>query len=144
MSVCAIAESPLTAHQSTTSLHGVVRLCVQYYKAWVTLYNPAKDAAQGKVRVSVTILEPGDELPPRPGRECPEEAGQPQNFDLHFRCFCAEGLPQMDRTGLADPYVSLIWRDKKTRTPELSNTLTPEFFQELTLPVQIEIGRAHV
>jgi hypothetical protein len=113
-------------------------LCVQYYKAWVTLYNPAKDAAQGKVRVSVTILEPGDELPPRPGRECPEEAGQPQNFDLHFRCFCAEGLPQMDRTGLADPYVSLIWRDKKTRTPELSNTLTPEFFQELTLPVQIE------
>ena len=110
----------------------------EYYKAWVTLFNPAKEGPQGKVRVSVTILEPGDELPPRPGRECLEEAGQPQDFDLSFKCFCAEGLPQMDRTGLADPYVSLGWCGKKVRTLELSGTLTPEFHQELSLPVQME------
>ncbi len=40
--------------------------------------------------------------------------------------------------GLADPYVSLSWCGKKARTPEVSNTLSPEFNQELSLPVHIE------
>ena len=44
----------------------------------------------------------------------------------------------MDRMGLADPYVSLSWCGKKARTLEVSNTVSPEFNQELSLPVHIE------
>ena len=123
---------------SQVDLVWTARTFAQYYKTWITLFNPARDGAQGKVRVSITILETGDELPPRPGRECPEDTSQMEKFDLHVRCFCAEGLPQMDRMGLADPYVSLFWCGRKVRTSEVANTLSPEFYQEMTLPVHIE------
>ena len=115
----------------------------EYYKAWVTLFNTSpgsakEDGPQGDVLLSVTVLEPGDELPPRPGRPCSEEAGEVKSFDLSLSCYCAEALPQMDKSGLADPYISVSWSGKKARTAEAKGTLKPDFDQELTLPVDIE------
>ena len=112
----------------------------EYYKAWVTLFNTSpgsakEDGPQGDVLLSVTVLEPGDELPPRPGRPCSEEAGEVKSFDLSLSCYCAEALPQMDKSGLADPYISVSWSGKKARTAEAKGTLKPDFDQELTLPV---------
>jgi hypothetical protein len=76
----------------------------EYYKAWVTLLDTSgeRSGPQGKVCVSLTVLERGDEFPPRPGREVSQEASDLQPHQLWLRCVRAEGLP----SSKADQFVS--------------------------------------
>jgi Ca2+-binding EF-hand superfamily protein len=117
----------------------------EYYKAWVGLFNtadsddPSAQGEQGKLCVSVTILEPGDELPRRPGQEIAED-GDAAEFDLHVKLYKGEGLPRIEssKSGLADPYISVVWANRKTRTKVAPHTLAPEWMEELVMRVLVE------
>jgi hypothetical protein len=116
----------------------------EYYKAWVSLFRSvASDEAdecgqQGQLLVSVTVLEEGDELPPRPKLPMEQEGeggGDSVECELTVVVYRAEGCPRMDRSGSADPYISVSWEGSKTRTEAPRGTLTPEWYQVLRLPV---------
>lgn len=108
----------------------------EYYKTWVGLFNPKEEGEQGKLCVSVTILEPGDELPARPGKETPENADTAE-FQLRVKVHQAEGIPRTDGN-LANPYVSFLWANQHAQTKVADNTISPEWNEEVTVKVLVE------
>ena len=115
----------------------------EYYRSWVTLYNAQNDSvhgAQGQLLVSITLLEPGDELPRRPGHLVHE--GDVSEVELNVELYRADGVPRMDKGvfggGKADPYVSLAWSGQKARSTHRADTFTPEFYEGLKLSVLVE------
>ena len=111
----------------------------EYYKAWITLFNPQAQGEQGKLCVSVTILEPGDEMPARPGQEM-SESGDTAEYELCVKVFHAEGLPRMDsgKNDLANPCISLVWANQQAETKVARSTLSPEWNEELIIRVLVE------
>ena len=111
----------------------------EYYKAWVTLFNPQTQGEQGKLCISVTILEPGDEMPARPGQES-SESGDTAEYELCVKVLRAEGLPRMDsgKNDLANPYISLVWENQQVETKVARNTLSPEWNEDLIMRVLVE------
>ena len=79
----------------------------ELYKAWVTLLDTSggRSGPQGRVRVTLTILEDGDEMPPRPGQEVKASESDLRQYSMRVRCLRAEGLP----TSKADQFITLRW-----------------------------------
>lgn len=111
----------------------------EYYRAWVNLYNPdlGNKGSQGRLLVSVTVLEPGDEIPRRPGVAVPED-GSAAMFKLSIDVLRGEAIPAVEKSVLgkisSDPFVSVAWGNDSTHTLQLKS-LCPEWYEHLHLRV---------
>jgi len=136
-----------------------------YMHKWVMLTDPANRSkgVQGYIKISISVLGPGDEAPlskPLEDSDDIEEnllkpAGVDLDpIDLTCKVFMAEDLPQMDvslETGLkaldkltgqegksfCDPYVKISFSGKDVKTEVIQNTYVPHWFEELHLEMQV-------
>jgi len=132
---------------------------------WVMLTDPVNRSkgVQGYIKISISVLGPGDEAPlPKPLDESEDiennllkPAGVDLDpIDLTCKIFMAEDLPQMDvslETGLkaldkltgqegksfCDPYVKVSFAGKDAKTEVIQNTYVPHWFEELHLEMQV-------
>lgn len=127
----------------------------EHFRVWVLLTSPdknGKDSVRGYLKLSVTVLRPGDE----PGKHDDEpevEEGDDQEEDLskmvllkpkgmdgienilRVKVFKAENLPKMDAIGSCDPFVEVRYGNNTNKTSVLKKVQSPEWYEELQLPV---------
>jgi len=132
---------------------------------WVMLTDPVNRSkgVQGYVKLSISVLGPGDEAPLAKalddGDDIENNLLKPAGVDLDpidltCKLFMAEDLPQMDvsfETGMkaldkltgqegksfCDPYVKIAFSGKEVKTEVIQNTYVPRWFEELHLEMQV-------
>eukprot|EP00052_Salpingoeca_macrocollata_P020806 m.175674 g.175674 ORF g.175674 m.175674 type:complete len:2346 (-) comp21363_c0_seq2:105-7142(-) len=136
-------------------------------RKWVMLSNASDPSAgvMGYLKVTITVLGPGDESPPEDSvaddaDEDVEEnllrppGMEPEPVDLVVKVFSGEDFPQTDpsfKTGIkaldkltrqenkddCDPYFKIFFAGKKATTSVKDNTYNPRWLQELHLPLML-------
>ncbi|XP_063692173.1 myoferlin-like isoform X7 [Bolinopsis microptera] len=139
----------------------------QFVHKWVLLTDPEdkESGAKGYVKISISILGPGDKLKIPPKSSSSDDlvdiesnllrpAGvqlQPATYTV--KIYKAEDVPKMDTDyfegmkrvlrmqhgdhDLVDPYMIVSFAGKKLKTKVLYKTYTPEWAQELNIGVQM-------
>jgi Ca2+-dependent lipid-binding protein len=126
----------------------------EYFNVWVILSNhtlPGKPGVQGYLKLSVTVLKPGD-TPVQHTEEGVEDSDvqednlanmvllKPAGLDavehtLKTKVFKAENLPKMDTLGVCDPFVEIKYANNTNRSRVEKNTAAPVWNEEVNLPV---------
>lgn len=134
-----------------------------FSRKWVMLtdYKDPAAGVKGFLKISVSVLAPGDEVPLEETVELDMEEDiegnllrpvgvQPAPIDITVKIFNAVELPQTDpsfKTGinfvdrltrqkdkeLCDPYVTVNFAGRKVRTKVVEDSYNPVFMQELHL-----------
>lgn len=118
----------------------------QFYRTWVVLTDPNNPTEeQGFVRLTVTVLGPGDRPPTHESvAESKDDDAmdtilrpptvRQRSYMLHMKVYRAEDLPVV--ASRCDPFVSIKFNAYVLRTPVIANDTKPVWNQHLRLPVQ--------
>eukprot|EP00026_Physarum_polycephalum_P000845 Phypoly_transcript_00846.p1 GENE.Phypoly_transcript_00846~~Phypoly_transcript_00846.p1 ORF type:complete len:1283 (+),score=292.23 Phypoly_transcript_00846:83-3931(+) len=126
----------------------------EYFRVWTLLTSQdktGKASVRGYLRLSVTVLRPGD-IPAQHDEPDDDETDaeeedlskmvllKPKGLDgvdnvLRAKFFRAENLPKMDAIGSVDPLVELKFGTNKKRTSTIKSNYNPQWMEEIQLPV---------